>query len=71
MSQSCTGCLDEAKERNRDMNNLLIQAKNKAIEDKKPKAICQDEVEGTLFITDAITAFREHFNIKHIISGLS
>lgn len=67
MSQHCTSCQDEAKERNRDMDNLLIIAKKQAIETSKPKAICEDEISG-LFFTDAATAFREHFKIKHIVS---
>lgn len=69
MNEPCTGCRDEARERNRDMDNLLIIAKQKAIEDKKPKAVCFDEVQG-LFVADASTAFAEHFQIKHIVSGL-
>ncbi len=64
---SCQGCVQEAKERNAAMNNLLNVAKQQAIEENKPKAICQDEING-LFITDAATAFRERFFIKDIVS---
>lgn len=66
---SCAGCVQEATEKNRAMDDLLIKAKQQAIEDQKPKAICEDQIEG-LFITDAFVARSEHFNIKHIVSYL-
>ena len=64
---SCDGCIELAKERNRELDNLLILAKQKAIEDRQPKAICLDEVQG-LFITSAETAIRERWQIKHVVS---
>jgi hypothetical protein len=51
------------------MNTLLIKAKQDAVADKKPKAICEDEATG-LFIADAADAFRERFNIKSVVSYL-
>lgn len=65
----CGDCIQKAEEVNRSMTNLLIVAKQKAIEDKRPKAICMDEVSG-LFIADAQTAFTERFFIKQVVTGL-
>lgn len=69
MYNPCSSCVDEARERNKDMNSLLIKAKQQAIEETKVKAICQDEATG-LFIANAEDAIREHFNVKHFISFL-
>lgn len=66
---SCNGCVQEARERNREINNLLTQAKKQAIEEGKAKAICKDEIQG-FFISDAQTAIREHFQIIQFVSGL-
>ncbi len=68
MSQPCSTCSDQAKERNWEMDNLLIKAKIQAVETNKPKAICEDPVQG-LFITEAGYAVREFSHqIKHIVS---
>lgn len=70
MSQPCLSCSDEAKERNRELNNLIIVAKQQAIESNQPKAICEDPVQG-LFITNAFYARTEFpHQIKHIVSAL-
>lgn len=66
---SCDSCNDEVKARNRELENLLTIAKKQAVEDSKPKAICQDEITG-YFITDACTAIQQRFNIKSVVSGL-
>lgn len=66
---TCSTCVDEAKERNRDMDTILIKAKKQAIEDTKVKAICMDEATG-LFIANAEDAIREHYHIKHFVSNL-
>lgn len=66
---SCHGCVQEAAERNREMNDLLIKAKKQAIEEKEPKAICYEPLQGH-FITGAHVAYREGFQIKYIVSGL-
>ena len=66
---SCQGCVQEAAERNREMNDLLTKAKDQAVEQKKAKAICYEPLQGH-FITDATTAFEERFQIVHVVSGL-
>lgn len=66
---SCLDCSEKEKARNRELSILLTTAKQKAIEDGKTKAICEDQITGQ-FIADAETAIREHFNIKHFISHL-
>ena len=68
-TNGCDSCSDAARERNREIDDLRNSAKQQAINEKKAKAICMDELAG-LFITDAQTAIREHFNIKELISGL-
>ena len=65
----CDSCVDQARERNREMTNLLIIAKTKAVEENKPKAICNDEASG-FFISDAQAAFTNHFNIVRIVSNV-
>ncbi|GAC1392816.1 MAG: hypothetical protein NVSMB46_09620 [Candidatus Saccharimonadales bacterium] len=66
---SCQSCQDEAKEKNRELINLLIIAKQKAFESGKSKAICYDEIEG-YFIAEAATAFEQHFFICNVISRM-
>jgi hypothetical protein len=66
---SCQSCIDEAKEKNRELTNLKEIAKIKAIEDKKPKAICYDQANG-YFISEVQLAFEQRFQIITIISGL-
>lgn len=65
----CKDCVAKAKLRNRDMAGMLEKAKTMAIEEKKPKAICWEPIQG-LFIADPATAIAGHFQIKHIVSGL-
>lgn len=69
MIQACDSCVDEARERNRDMESLRDKAKQQAKDEQKAKAICKDETTG-LFIADAKTAIAEHFQIVEFISGL-
>ena len=66
---SCEGCHQEQKELNRQLENLIIQAKEKAIEENKPKAICY-EATTSFFIADAYTAIGQNFQIRHIVSNL-
>lgn len=71
MSQPCVTCSDQVKERNWEMDNLLIKAKKEAIETDQPKAICEDPIQG-LFITEAGYAIREFSHqIRHIVSAIS
>ena len=66
---NCLDCSEKDKAKNRQLTILLTEAKNKAIESQKTKAVCEDQITG-LFITDAETAIREHFLIRDIISYL-
>lgn len=66
---SCRGCEETAQEKNKELTNLIIIAKNQAHETNTAKAICSDEIQGK-FITDAATAIRERFRILQIVSGL-
>lgn len=66
---SCLDCSEKEKARNRELNALLITAKQKAIESGKTKAVCEDQING-LFIAEAETAIRERFFIKQFVSHL-
>lgn len=66
---NCESCIDEARERNRSLDDLRIKAKQQAKDEEKPKAICRDEATG-LFVIDAQTAVTGNFFIVEIISGL-
>lgn len=68
-TNSCDTCNDAARERNRSMEDLRTTAKQQAINEKKGKAICQEEATG-LFIADAETAIRERFFVKEFISAV-
>jgi len=65
----CLDCSEKEKARNKELNILIQQAKQKAIESKKTKAVCEDQISG-LFFTDAEIAIREHFRILQFISHL-
>lgn len=65
----CLDCSEKEKARNRQLTNLLTEAKNKAVEEQKTKAVCEDQITG-LFISDAETAIREHFFIRQFVSYL-
>jgi hypothetical protein len=65
----CLDCAEKDKARNRELNNLITEAKKKAIETKKPKAVCEDQITG-LFIAEAETAIQQHFLIRHIVSSM-
>jgi hypothetical protein len=65
----CLDCAEKEKAKNKQLTILIDQAKQKAIEEKKSKAVCEDQING-LFITDAETAIREHFLIRNIVSPL-
>lgn len=62
---SCEGCKDKLI----NLENRKIQAKKIAIEKKQAQALCQ-EADGTVFTVDAVRAFREHFHILDVVSGL-
>lgn len=63
----CLDCAEKDKARNRELNNLINEAKKEAVESKKSKAVCEDQITG-IFICDAETAIREHFLIRNIAS---
>lgn len=65
----CLDCSEKEKARNRELNNLLTIAKEKAIESGKPKAVCEDQITG-LFICEAEVAIKEHFLIRSIVSAM-
>lgn len=65
----CGDCIHEKTALVREIESLLIKAKQQAIEDHQPKAICYQETTG-LFIADATIAFRERFQIWHVVTGL-
>jgi hypothetical protein len=62
---SCEGCKDKLIALD-DRRNL---AKKLAVEKKQAQALCK-ESDGTLFTVDAVRAFREHFHILEVVSGL-
>jgi hypothetical protein len=66
----CPTCVDAFREKSQAISDRTMQAKKEAREKGKPQAICKDEVNQTYFITDAATAFREHFLIEQVVSGL-
>ena len=63
----CTDCVEKAKLRNRDINNMLQKAKAQAIDEKEPKAICW-EIKNGLYITGAVAAIQSGANIRYIVS---
>lgn len=63
----CLDCAEKEKSKNKELTNLINQAKKQAIESNKSKAICEDQISG-LFIADAEVAIKEHFFIKQILS---
>lgn len=65
----CLDCAEKEKARNKELNNLIDVAKIKAIEEKKPQAVCEDQITG-LFIAEAEVAIREHFFVRHIASSV-
>lgn len=69
MNSGCLDCAEKEKARNRELNNLITQAKTKAIESKISQAVCEDQITG-LFIAEAQTAVREQFLIRHIVSAM-
>jgi len=66
---SCLDCSEKEKARNKQFNILINEAKRQAIEEKKSKAVCEDQITG-LFISDAETAIKEHFLIRNIVSAV-
>jgi hypothetical protein len=69
MNNGCLDCAEKDKAKNKQFTILKEQAKIKAIESQKTKAICEDQITG-LFICEAEVAIREHFLIRDIISYL-
>lgn len=65
----CTTCGDSGKEKKRSLDAKRAEAKTKALEEKAPQAICREEIEGTLFIVPAATAFSNRFLIAEVVSG--
>lgn len=71
MSRPCDSCTDStsAKERNREMDVIRAQAKQKANEETKAQAICRDEISG-LFFTSAERAITEQLFIVEFVSAI-
>jgi hypothetical protein len=65
----CETCSDETRARYKQLDELKADARQRAIEEKRPMAICQEQGAG-YFIADAETAVRERFWIIEVISGL-
>lgn len=70
MSQPCTTCGDTEGSRRRSREEAIKQAKKIAIEKGQAQANCKDEINGTYYVLDAATAFREHHLIDAVVSGL-
>lgn len=66
---SCESCSDEAKERYRELDQLRVNARQRATEEKRAMAICKEEGSGQ-FIVDAESAIANRYWILEIISGL-
>jgi len=66
----CPTCVDAYREKFQAMSDRTAQAKQQAREKGKAQAICKDEINGTFFIVDAITAFQQHLLIEQVVSGL-
>jgi hypothetical protein len=62
---SCENCKDKLI----SLEDAKIKAKKLAIEKKQAQALCK-ESDGTVFTVDAVQAFREHFHILDVLSGL-
>jgi len=69
MNQPCTSCGNEVTEFNRGMDSIRINAQKQADEEKRTKAICQDEATG-LFIADIGHAIRNGFRIIDTVSAI-
>lgn len=69
MSYYCADCVEKAKLRNRDMTGQLKIAKQYAIQDQKPYAVCWTPKEG-LYTRAATDAIKAGATIRHIVSGL-
>lgn len=66
----CATCVDAGREKNLAMEDRMASAKITAHEKGQAQAICKDEVNGTYFTVDAVTAFQQHFLIEQVVSGL-
>lgn len=66
----CTTCSDGFKEKARAIEDRRQQAQKLAYEQKKPQAICKDEVNDTFFIAPADEAIANHYFIHEVVSGL-
>jgi hypothetical protein len=65
----CETCSDEARARYKELDQLRIDARQRATEEKRPMAICREEGQG-FFIAEATTAFSQRYWIVEVISGL-
>lgn len=66
----CATCIDAARDKNMAITDRVAAAKKTAIEKRQAQAICKDEINGTYFTVDAVTAFQQHFCIEQVVSGL-
>lgn len=66
---SCESCINEARERMRDYDNIKQKAKQHAKLSQKAMAICKDET-GAYFLTPAPIAIAEGCAIVEVIYEL-
>lgn len=67
---SCESCIDEAKERMRDYDNIKDKAKKHAAQTKQAMAICKEGTSGAYFVVGAVKALAEGCIVCEIVSGL-
>lgn len=67
---SCTTCIDEARERMRDFDNIKQKAKKHAEQNQTAFAICKEGDTGSYFIATAIEAITNGCIIVEIVSDM-
>lgn len=65
----CDSCADMNRERNLGIENAVKKAKRIADEVKKPQAICEEEVNQSIFVVDAFAAYENRFKVLQVVSG--
>lgn len=66
---SCESCIDQAKERMRDLDNIRQKASRHAKQSGQAMAICKDE-SGGYFVCEAAEAIGKSCLIIDIVSGV-
>lgn len=67
---SCDSCIDQAKERMRDLDNIRQKARRHAKEQKQALAICKEGDSGNYFVCLAGEAIANACMIVEIVSGI-